>query len=29
MKILYHNRRPSPELEAETGAEHRSFEDLL
>lgn len=29
MRILYHNRRPSPELEAETGAQYRSFDDLL
>lgn len=29
MRILYHNRRPSPELEAETGAQYRSLDDLL
>ncbi len=29
MPILYHNRRPSPELEAETGAQYRSLDDLL
>lgn len=29
MRILYHNRRPSPALEAETGAAYREFTDLL
>lgn len=29
MKILYHNRRPSPSLEAETGAHYVGFDDLL
>ncbi|HEU5089766.1 MAG TPA: D-glycerate dehydrogenase [Roseiflexaceae bacterium] len=29
MRILYHNRRPSPELEAASGAEYRAFDDLL
>lgn len=29
MRILYHNRHPNPELEAETGAEYRGFEPLL
>lgn len=29
MRILYHNRRPAPELEAETGAEYRDLEALL
>lgn len=29
MRVLYHNRRPSAELEAETGAEYRSLDDLL
>jgi glyoxylate reductase len=29
MRILYHNRRPAPELEAATGAEYRAFDDLL
>lgn len=29
MRILYHNRRPAPELEAETGAQYCSLEDLL
>lgn len=29
MRILYHNRRPSPELEAETGAQYRALDDLL
>lgn len=29
MNILYHNRRPAPELEAETGARYRPLDDLL
>ena len=29
MPLLYHNRRPSPELEAETGARYVPFEQLL
>ena len=29
MTILYHNRKPAPELEAETGAQYRSLDDLL
>lgn len=29
MRLLYHNRRPSPDLEAETGAGYRSLADLL
>jgi glyoxylate reductase len=29
MQLLYHNRRPSTELEAETGASYRSLNDLL
>ena len=29
MRILYHNRRPSAELESETGAEYRALDDLL
>lgn len=29
MKLLYHNRRPSAELEAETGAQFRELDDLL
>lgn len=29
MRLLYHNRRPSPALEAETGASYRSLADLL
>ncbi len=29
MKILYHNRRPRPEVEQELGAQYRSFDDLL
>ena len=29
MKVLYHNRRPSAELEAEMGAEFRGLDDLL
>lgn len=29
MPILYHNRRPAPELEAQTGARYRSLDDLL
>ncbi len=29
MRILYHNRRPSPELEARTGAQYRGLDDLL
>jgi glyoxylate reductase len=29
MPLLYHNRRPSPELEAETGARYVAFEQLL
>jgi lactate dehydrogenase-like 2-hydroxyacid dehydrogenase len=29
MRILYHNRRPDPDLEREVGAEYVGFEDLL
>jgi glyoxylate reductase len=29
MPILYHNRRPAPELEAEVGARYRPLDDLL
>jgi len=29
MKVLYHNRRPRPEVEQELGVEYRSFDDLL
>jgi len=29
MKILYHNRQPAPELEAQTGARYRDLDDLL
>ncbi|MFZ5816507.1 MAG: 2-hydroxyacid dehydrogenase [Bacillota bacterium] len=29
MPVLYYNRRPSPELEAEVGAEYCSLDDLL
>jgi glyoxylate reductase len=29
MRILYHNRRPAPELEAQTGAQYRALDDLL
>jgi glyoxylate reductase len=29
MRILYHNRRPAPELEAETGAQRRELDELL
>lgn len=29
MTILYHNRTPAPELEARTGAQYRSLDDLL
>jgi glyoxylate reductase len=29
MRLLYHNRRPSPALEAQTGAEYRALADLL
>jgi len=29
MRILYHNRRPNPEFEAELGAEYRPLDDLL
>ena len=29
MPLLYHNRRPAPDLEAETGAQYRSLEVLL
>jgi glyoxylate reductase len=29
MQLRYHNRRPSAELEAETGAQYRSFADLF
>ncbi|MBK9711800.1 MAG: D-glycerate dehydrogenase [Kouleothrix sp.] len=29
MRILYHNRRPAPELEARTGAQYRALDDLL
>lgn len=29
MRIIYHNRRPNPTLEASTGASYRSFDALL
>jgi glyoxylate reductase len=29
MRILYHNRRPAPDLEARTGAQYRPLDDLL
>jgi glyoxylate reductase len=29
MRVLYHNRRPSPELETQTGAQYRALDDLL
>lgn len=29
MNLLYHNRRPAPDLEAETGARYRTLDDLL
>jgi len=29
MRLLYHNRRPAPELEQQTGAEYRVLDDLL
>lgn len=29
MQLRYHNRRPAPDLEAETGAEYRALDDLL
>jgi glyoxylate reductase len=29
MRLLYHNRRPSPDLERETGAQYRGLDDLL
>jgi glyoxylate reductase len=29
MRVLYHNRRPAPDLEAEVGAEYCGFDDLL
>jgi len=29
MRVLYHNRRPSAELEAQTGAQYRALDDLL
>lgn len=29
MRLLYHNRRPAPQLEAELGAAYRSLDDLL
>lgn len=29
MRVLYHNRKPSLELEARTGAQYRAFDDLL
>jgi glyoxylate reductase len=29
MRILYHNRRPAPELEAQMGAQYRALDDLL
>jgi glyoxylate reductase len=29
MRLLYHNRKPSPVLEAETGAQYRALDDLL
>ena len=29
MRVLYHNRRPAPDLEAATGAQYRPLDDLL
>src|SRR5690606_33392544 len=29
MRVIYYNRRPSPELEAALGCEYRPLEDLL
>jgi glyoxylate reductase len=29
MRLLYHNRRPAPELEQQTGAQYRELDDLL
>jgi glyoxylate reductase len=29
MRVLYHNRRPSAELEAQTGAQYRALDELL
>src|SRR5215211_3323023 len=29
MRLLYHNRHPSPELEQQTGAQYRPLDDLL
>lgn len=29
MRLLYHNRRPAPEFEAELGAQYRTLDDLL
>ncbi len=29
MRLLYHNRRPAPDLEAATGAHYRTLDDLL
>ncbi len=29
MRVLYHNRRPRPEVERELGVEYRAFDDLL
>jgi glyoxylate reductase len=29
MQVLYHNRRPAPQVEAETGAQYRVLDDLL
>lgn len=29
MRVLYHNRRPAPELEAQTGAQYAALDDLL
>ena len=29
MRVLYHNRRPAPEVEAQTGAQYRPLDDLL
>jgi glyoxylate reductase len=29
MRVLYHNRRPAPEVEAQTGAQYRALDELL
>jgi glyoxylate reductase len=29
MRVLYHNRKPAPDLEARTGAQYRELDDLL